>query len=159
MFNQPCKTDFLNVMLTLPLDTFSLCPDRPWAKWPFPGNLNVIEVFALLVLQTWNISSSSSHNRHSRTGWRPTLLTLIESCAKSSKNEFNCICSKNLADNIALHTTQYPLYNGPEKKFYSKIKFLFDLVTALGGFLKSCERDHISIFIVDARELRAPLDT
>lgn len=118
--------------------TLILCPDRPWAKWSFPGNLNVIEVLEVLLWQTSNISSYSSRNCHRWTGWQPTPLTLIESCAKSSKNEFNfCICSKNLADNIDLHIILCPLYNGPEKKFHWEIKFLFDSVTELRRFLKS----------------------
>lgn len=91
---------------------------RPWAQWSFPGNLKVIEVFTVLFLRTWNISFQCSHNCHCWTGRQPTPLTLIESCTKSSKNEFNfCICSKNLADNTDLHVTLCPLHNDPEQSF------------------------------------------
>lgn len=148
---------FLNVMLTLLL-TLSLCPDRPWAKRSFSGNLNVLEVFTVLLLHTWNISSLSSHNCRRWIGWQPIPLTLIEGCTKSLKNEFNfCICSKILADDSDLPLTLRPWHNGPEKKFHSETKFLFDSVTELGGFLMSHEVDHVSFFILDARELRALL--
>lgn len=104
--------------------TLNLCSDRPWAKWSFPGNLNVIEVLAVLLWQTWNISAYSLRNCHRWTGWQPTPLTLIESCAKSSKNEFNfCICRKILADNIDLHIILRPCIMVQKRSFTEKLSF------------------------------------
>ena len=61
-----------------------------------------------------------------------------------------------MADNVDLHIAHWPFQNGPEKKFHSEIKVLFDSVTESGGFLTSQEKHRVSFFILDARELIAP---